>query len=101
MRNPKLQRSRFDQTLLSNSWMLQENKKADVHVDGTVTTVSVWGRTFGYRKTENEIKKIVGNLLNRAAKYAEIETYQSDFQFEKISNDADGFNLAPVLISDD
>jgi len=101
MKNPKQQRSQFDQTLASNSWMLQENKKSDVHEDGTVTTVSIWGRTFGHRKSENEIEKMTGNLLKRAARYADIDIYQSDFQYEKVPEDAEAFKLAAVLFSDD
>ncbi len=101
MKHPKLQRSRFDQTIASNSWMLQENKKPDVHADGTVTTVSVWGRTFGHRKTENEIEKITRNLLNRSAQFAEIDIYYADFRYEQVPDDAEVFKLAPVLFSDD
>ena len=101
MKHPKMQRSRFDQTLASNSWMLQENKKPDIHDDGTVTTVSVWGRTFGHRKTETEIEKITGNLLSRSALFAEIDSYHADFIFEKVPDDAEVFKLAPVLFSDD
>jgi hypothetical protein len=101
MKHPQAQRTRFDQTLASNSWMLQENKKPEVHGDGTVTTVSVWGRTFGHRKTKNEIEKITGNLLSRAVKYAELDAYYSEFLHERVPEDAEVFKLAPVLFSDD
>lgn len=101
MRNPMQQRSRLDQTLGSNSWMLQENKKPVIHEGGRVTTVSIWGRTFGHRKTEKEINRITENLINRATKYAEIEDYISQLTFETITSDTEDFQLASVLTSDD
>ncbi|MBU2513939.1 hypothetical protein KJ966_21580 [bacterium] len=101
MKNPKLQRSRLDQTLGSTSWMLQENLKPVINKDGTVTTTSIWGRVFGRRKTEMEINKLVDNLLKRATAYAEIDDYSATTEFETITSDADDFKLAPVLFSDD
>jgi len=101
MRNPKLQRSQFDQTLATNSWMLQENKKTVIHSDGLVTTASIWGRMFGIRKSEKEISKTTYNLLKRAAKYAEIDDYSADLDIEITEHDKDEFQLAPVLFSDD
>lgn len=101
MRNPMQQRSRLDQTLGSNSWMLQENKKPTIHEDGRVTTISIWGRTFGHRKTENEINRITDNLIKRATSYAEIGHYSSHLRFETITSDKEDFQLASVLTSDD
>jgi len=101
MKHPKLQRSRFDQTLISNSWMLQENKTADIHDDGTVSTSSLWGRTFNSRKSNEEIIRITGNLLNRAAADAGLENIESDFQFEIIMGNAEPFNTVSVMTQDD
>jgi hypothetical protein len=101
MRNPKLQRYKFDQTLGSASWMMQENKKPTIHDDGCVTTTSVWGRMFGGRKTEVEIQKLANNQIKRAAAFAEIDDYSSDLQFHTITKTEDEFQLAPVLTSDD
>ena len=44
---------------------------------------------------------MTGNLLKRAARYADIDIYQSDFQYEKVPEDAEAFKLAAVLFSDD
>ncbi len=101
MKKPQQQRSYFDQTLGSNSWMLQENKEPEINSDGTVTTASVWGRTFSDRKSEDEIKRITYNLLKRAAKFAKIENYNAAFEFTKVANDLEAFSLAPVLFQDD
>ncbi len=101
MKKPKVQRSNFDQTLGSNSWMLQENRKPELHEDGTVTTVSVWGRTFSDRKSEDKIKQITYNLLNRASEFAGIEDYNATYEFTKVSSDLEAFSLAPVLFQDD
>ena len=101
LKNPRLQRSRFDQTLAANSWMLQENKAATVHENGSVTTLTVWGRLFSGKKTEREIEKLTGNLLKRAAQYAGIEDYTLDLKYQKAALDHDEFELAPVLFSED
>lgn len=101
MKNPKQQRSRFDQTLGAASWMLQENKRPEIHNDGTVTTASVWGRVFGGRKTTADIEQRVENLLKRATEYAEIEDYKSDLEFMDIKSGKDEFSHPPVLFSED
>lgn len=101
MRNPKFQRYRFDQTLGSASWMLQENMKPVIHQDGCVTTASVWGRMFAARKSEEEIQKITDNLLKRASHFAEINDYSAFLEFQSVNSAEDEFKLAPVLTSDD
>jgi hypothetical protein len=101
MRNPKYQRYRFDQTLGSASWMLQENLKPSVNADGLVTTASVWGRMFSAKKSEADIQKITDNLLKRASTYADIDDYSALLEFQTVTNAADEFKLAPVLTSDD
>ncbi len=101
MRNPKFQRYRFDQTLGSASWMLQENMEPVIHPDGCVTTASIWGRMFSARKSEKEIQKITDNLLKRASNFAEIEDYSAFLDFQLVKNPSDEFKLAPVLTSED
>lgn len=101
MKNPKLLRSRFDQTLISSSWMLQENRAPEFHPDDTVSTTSIWGRVFRGRKTEAQIKRIILNLLKRAAEDAGIDTYDFNLQFETISADANAFDTVSVITHDD
>ncbi len=101
MKAPKRQRYLFDQTLGTNSWMLQENKTPDIHDDGTVTTASVWGRAFSGRKTKEDIIRITRNLLKRAAKEAGIEDYRFDFQFDVVMGNAEPFTTISVMTQDD
>lgn len=101
MKEPKKQRSRFDQTLGEASWLLQENQKPFIHSNGTVTTTTEWGRVFGKRKAEQELIKSVHNLLKRAAAYAEIEDYTVDLQFMAITDADENFARSSVLISED
>ncbi len=81
--------------------MLQENKKPIIHKNGSVTTASVWGRIFGQRKSRDEIYKITDNLLKRATRFAEIDDYSTDLEFETVSHQNDEFPLAPLLFSED
>ena len=101
MKNPRLQRSRFDQTLVSSSWLLQENKQSTVDTDGLVTTISIWGRLFGNRKSEKEINRMIDNMLRRASDYANIEDYSASLSFSKIASNDVGFLNASILTSDD
>jgi len=75
MKNPKLCRSRFDQTLRDNSWKLLQSEKPVVHDNATVSTRMVWSRVFGGRKTESDVKRTAANLLKRAASEAGIDDY--------------------------
>ena len=101
MKDPKQQRYKFDQTLISASWMLQDNKKPIIHEDGTVTTASVWGRMFAARKSEAEIDRIVQNLIKRAADFSAINDYSTELDFKTVAGPADEFEQSPVLTSDD
>ncbi len=101
MRNPRVQRSRLDETLGSASWILQENKQPQFNDDGTVTTSSVWGRVFGKRKTRIEIEKQIENMIKRAMEYADIEDFTSQVELNDISQPIDEFQHSPVLLSDD
>lgn len=101
MKNAKRQRSRFDQTLIANSWMLQENLKPVIHNDGTVSTISIWGRVFGERKTRDDIIRITQNLLRRAARDAKIDDYKNEFSFESITGNEEPFLTASVITQDD
>ena len=101
LKQPKMQRYRFDQALGINSWMFQENKASDIHDDGTVTTTTVWGRAFGDRKTKDDIVKITRNLLKRAADEADIEDYGCTFSFEIIMGNIEPFKTSSVLTQDD
>ena len=83
--DPKRKRSRLDQTLLSYSWTLVENKRSEIHSDGTVSTTSIWERSFGGRKTVAETERLTKNQLKRAMEYAGIENFSFDMESVDIS----------------
>lgn len=101
MKNPKLQRSRFDETMVGNSWILQENMSPVHHNNGAVSTKTIWGRTFAASSNEKKIKKQVKNLLSRAATYADIQKIESQLDINHISRADEDFQGTPVLLQDD
>ncbi|MBT4287386.1 MAG: hypothetical protein HOD92_08590 [Deltaproteobacteria bacterium] len=80
MADPKIQRSKFDQTLDENGWFLL--KQEEVKRQGNlISTTTIWTQSFILEKPPARIEKQIRNLLKRAAEYAEIEFYSADYIF--------------------
>ena len=75
MKEPKVQRPRFDQTILDGAWRVVEHEKVVKNSNSTVTTTSKWTRQFGKNKDPQTILKLTKNLLKRASGYSHIEDY--------------------------
>jgi len=72
MKNPKVQRPRFDQTIKDGFWSLVKHKDAIQHENQSVTTTTEWSRNFQSQMSQKQIIKKTRNLIVRAAKYADI-----------------------------
>ncbi len=101
MGQAKLQRYKFDQTLGTSNWLLQENLEAIIHPNETVTTTTIWGRVFGDRNDDQRINKKVTNLIKRAAEHASIEDIDYHWKSEIIFGSKIIFDQPHVLTSED
>jgi hypothetical protein len=78
MKSPKTQLPKFEATLEEGFWQLAERLNAEKHENQTVTTATEWVRDFSAGKNPKQILKSIGNLLQRAAEYADIPECEAE-----------------------